>query len=118
MTSSDLNLLVSTNLNLSELYKLKEFSKYPPVVNEHSYNNLNVIEPIPSTSSNQTDLINFESVTDAANEKVFIYEVPSLVPPVNENSAIIEEELSPVAEEQVAIEEEQEVLEIGLDHQG
>lgn len=38
---------MSTNLDLSELYKLKNFSSDVKHAEEHTYNNLTVIENIP-----------------------------------------------------------------------
>ncbi|EFA08534.1 DNA-directed RNA polymerase, mitochondrial [Tribolium castaneum] len=46
LTWNDLKLLASTNLNLSELHKLKDLTKDNQHVQEHTYNNLAVIDPI------------------------------------------------------------------------
>ncbi|XP_056629610.1 DNA-directed RNA polymerase, mitochondrial [Diorhabda sublineata] len=74
LTFSDLELLASTNLNLSELYKLKEISENSVVttVNEYTYNNLNVIENFPSSNISSSD------ITSSSNkiEKTVVLEVP------------------------------------------
>ena len=48
LTPEDLNFLATTNLNLSELYKLKDMMRLPRVVETHTYSNLSVIENISS----------------------------------------------------------------------
>lgn len=52
-------MLASTNLNLSELYKLKNQSKRTKFVEEHTYNNLTVIDTVTS----EPDLENSETFT-------------------------------------------------------
>ncbi|XP_072382845.1 DNA-directed RNA polymerase, mitochondrial [Diabrotica undecimpunctata] len=61
LTFSELELLASTNLNLSELHKLKEILQNPTVANEYSYNNLNIIDNLPSTSTSNIDFVNINS---------------------------------------------------------
>lgn len=48
LTPEDLKFLATTNLNLSELYKLKDMMKFPRVVETHTYSNLSVIGNISS----------------------------------------------------------------------
>ncbi|KAG5895035.1 hypothetical protein JTB14_014773 [Gonioctena quinquepunctata] len=74
LTFNDLKLLASTNLNLSELYKLKELSKKISSFEEHTYNNLNIID-IPNTSNTpQDDFINTNKDDEG---KVLIYSLPT-----------------------------------------
>ncbi|KAJ8965990.1 hypothetical protein NQ314_003787 [Rhamnusium bicolor] len=79
LTSSDLKLLASTSLNLSELYKLKELSKNTRFIEEHTYNNLNVIENLRDTSSfSQID--DFSTFSVESEEKTVLYNIPSTIP--------------------------------------
>uniref|UniRef100_A0A6P7FD70 Uncharacterized protein LOC114328862 n=1 Tax=Diabrotica virgifera virgifera TaxID=50390 RepID=A0A6P7FD70_DIAVI len=74
LTFSELELLASTNLNLSELHKLKEILQNPTVANEYSYNNLNIIDNLPSTSASNIDFVNINS--GEMNEKTVNLTVP------------------------------------------
>jgi DNA-directed RNA polymerase len=66
----DLKLLATTNLNLSELHKLKDLSKNNQHLQEHTYNNLAVIENV---SSGENDIL-----ADAGQENrtVTISDIP------------------------------------------
>lgn len=70
LTSKDLKLLATTNFNLGELYKLKALSKRTEPIEEHTYNNLNFMGPIPSAS---IPLPSKPSTTDA---KVIKFDEP------------------------------------------
>lgn len=48
LTSHDLNFFTSTNLNLNELYKLKDMMRINRTFVEHTYNNLAIIENVPN----------------------------------------------------------------------
>ncbi|XP_018577460.1 DNA-directed RNA polymerase, mitochondrial [Anoplophora glabripennis] len=80
LTSTDIKLLAMTNLNLSELYKLKELSKNTNYLEQHTYNNLNVVENIPSTS-NSSNVDDFSILNVKAEEKVLLCSIPSSIPP-------------------------------------
>ncbi|GJQ79965.1 hypothetical protein Trydic_g9443 [Trypoxylus dichotomus] len=47
LTSHDLNLFATTNLNLNEFYKLKDLMRINKTFVEHTYNNLTIIENMP-----------------------------------------------------------------------
>lgn len=47
LNPNDLKIFTTTNFDLSELYKLKSFSHNTTFIEEHTYNNLTVIENIP-----------------------------------------------------------------------
>ncbi|KAJ3645908.1 hypothetical protein Zmor_023531 [Zophobas morio] len=75
LTWNDLKLLATTNLNLSELYKLKDLAKNNEHVQEHTYNNLAVID---SVTSGENDILN-ESSQDGRT--VTIDEIPTQIEP-------------------------------------
>ncbi|XP_044253587.1 DNA-directed RNA polymerase, mitochondrial [Tribolium madens] len=80
LTWNDLKLLASTNLNLSELHKLKDLTKDNQHVQEHTYNNLAAIDPI---SAVETDILNAKT---QETRLVTITEIPQIEPqlPVDE----------------------------------
>lgn len=80
-------MLASTNLNLSELYKLKELSKNTKYLEQYTYNNLSVIENIPSTTSNSTNVDEFNVLNVEKEEKVLLCNIPSPIPPVVDGSS-------------------------------
>ncbi|KAJ8923365.1 hypothetical protein NQ315_001923 [Exocentrus adspersus] len=87
VTDNDLKLLASTNLNLSELYKLKELSKSTICLEEHTYNNLNVIENIPG-ASNASNVDDFSILnSEKEGDKVVEYNIPDIVPPAVDGSS-------------------------------
>ncbi|CAH1964297.1 unnamed protein product [Acanthoscelides obtectus] len=107
LTSSDLKLLASTNLNLSELYKLKELSETPVNTSvEHTYNNLNIIGNIPITNSEpKLEFINLN--VDTRSEKIVVCEIPSLTPPEVATTKV--KNILPLVEEAIELEEEEEL---------
>ncbi|RZC40231.1 DNA-directed RNA polymerase, mitochondrial, partial [Asbolus verrucosus] len=70
LTWNDLKLLATTNLNLSELHKLKNLSKSNEYVKEHTYNNLTAIENV---ASGESDVF---SETNHENKTVIISDIP------------------------------------------
>ncbi|XP_023015576.2 mitochondrial RNA polymerase [Leptinotarsa decemlineata] len=92
LTVADLKLLASTNLNLSELYRLKELSKKP--VEEHTYNNLNVIENFLDTKVNFHDGGFIDSAVDGKEEKVikFTPPGPEIIKKKETNNNVVDEE--------------------------
>lgn len=58
LNPNDLKIFTTTNFDLSELYKLKSFSYNTSLVEEHTYNNLTVIENIPQLEiSEEKDIL-------------------------------------------------------------
>lgn len=57
LTPNALKIFMTTDFDLSELYKLQSFANGPKHAHGHTYNNLNVIENIPTeaSSSNTPD---------------------------------------------------------------
>ncbi|KAJ8951598.1 hypothetical protein NQ318_020475 [Aromia moschata] len=87
LTSSDLKLLASTSLNLSELYKLKELSKSTIIIEQHTYNNLSVIENMPNPG-NSAHIDDF-TISDFKEENVVVYSIPSnVLSKVNESFTV------------------------------
>ncbi|CAG9817637.1 unnamed protein product [Phaedon cochleariae] len=107
LTFSDLKLLASTNLNLSELYKLKELSKHTPV-EEHTYNNLNIIENIPRTSQeSKNDILSTDLSTDQNDQKQIIFDIPD---------SLGEKEMTSVFDNSYSLESQQEIASRINDH--
>ncbi|CAG9865430.1 unnamed protein product [Phyllotreta striolata] len=73
LSFNDLELLATTNLNLSELHKLKELSNNNAILGEHTYYNLNVIDSFPSSSDNT-----LEASTSNDQSRVVSIEVPDM----------------------------------------
>ncbi|CAH1100116.1 unnamed protein product [Psylliodes chrysocephalus] len=76
LTFSDLELLATTNLNLSELYKLKELSQNK-IFNEHTYNNLNMIDNFPTSSLDIHKSLNL-NVSSDNNKRAVNLDVPDM----------------------------------------
>nr|CAI5825022.1 unnamed protein product [Callosobruchus analis] len=115
LTSSDLKLLAGTNLNLSELYKLKQLSKPPvSIAEEHTYNNLNIIGNIPNANlESKMEISDLNVVTPS--EKFIAVEKPNLEP-VELVSPKVNQEL-PLVEDIIEHEEgESEQVEKGSLH--
>ncbi|CAH0564781.1 unnamed protein product [Brassicogethes aeneus] len=74
LTSKDMKLFTSTNLNLSELYKLKDMAKTLQISGEHTYNSLGIIHNFAANSSSN------EEVHSLINNDVTYYNVPALYP--------------------------------------
>lgn len=47
LNANDLKIFTTTSFNLSELYKLKSFNNNIKCIEQHTYNNLTVIDIIP-----------------------------------------------------------------------
>lgn len=69
LNPNDLKIFTTTNFDLSELYKLKSFSYNTKFVEEHTYNNLTVIENIPHVSE-VTDALTTNLKTSTVLPKV------------------------------------------------
>lgn len=54
LTPNDLKIFMTTDFDLSELYKLQSFANGTKHAQEHSYNNLNVIENMPCITEANT----------------------------------------------------------------
>lgn len=79
---SDLKLLALTNLNLSELYKLKDFTK-KTIFEEHTYNNLTIIENAPSIDvSLDLSVINNQPVEDTSTNLEVVNVIDENVPEI------------------------------------
>lgn len=57
LNPNDLKIFTTTNFNLSELYKLKTFSYNTKFTEEHTYNNLTVIENITQPIENESSIL-------------------------------------------------------------
>lgn len=70
----DLKLLALSNLNLSELYKLKSFSNTNYVFEEHTYHNLTVIEN-PTNVNNSLSELAVITVEPSSNNNAICHDV-------------------------------------------
>lgn len=84
MKPEDLKKLALSNLNLSELYKLKTFSSNRTLFEERTYHNLTVIENVPNTDNN----LNESSVINQVSEVVKREETPNEENATQESSEI------------------------------
>lgn len=83
---------MSTNLDLSELYKLKSLCNNEKHAEEHTYNNLTVIESIPhdvEVSGSSLENVKTPIVEQVVKE---IKEVHKYVEPLNTINSEVEEE--------------------------
>lgn len=60
LTPNDLKIFMTTNLDLSELHKLKNINNNMRQVEEHTYNNLTVIEHLPCET--EPDTVDLETI--------------------------------------------------------
>lgn len=67
LSSHDLNFFTSTNLNLNELYKLKDMMRINRTFVEHTYNNLAIIENMPNIVEATTNSVITPSISNVNN---------------------------------------------------
>lgn len=108
LTWNDLKLLSTTNLNLTELHKIKDLSLSSQYAEEHTYNNLNAVDTTPQ---NESGIANDRELDEEAVELSEFSEEASEAALVSPEERLIEESISVDVLQPEVIEEEVEVYE-------
>lgn len=89
LKGEDLKLLALTNLNLSELYKLRSKATNNHVFEEHTYHNLTVIENVSSVDNN-LNLNELSVINETSTENQEVAESKPLTEELVPDNSILE----------------------------